>query len=134
MTNTIERGQILLAHDEPKLRAGFARALANAGYGVVETGALEEGFDLLYAARPALAIVDANLPDHAALKLAMAASARGAKVIVLDSANEPTDATLTMQVFASARQLDKPVAPRTLTQAVLAVIGAPTPRETPHAA
>lgn len=125
MTQAHFSGPILLAHDEPKARAALARGLAGAGYSVVEASVLDEGFDLLYAERPAVAIVHAGLPDGAALKLGMAARARGAKVLVLDAAGEPSGAAMTMQVFADATRVQAPLTSKAVTLAVGRAIGTP---------
>lgn len=77
-------GLILLAEDDPDLRAGFEDALRRRGYEVVSTGCGLRAVELALEHRPALAVVDLLLPGQSGFQVAFALRERfGDRVRVL---------------------------------------------------
>jgi len=59
----MDRRQILIVDDYPGARYLRSRILSDAGYEVLEASSGEEGLRLAAECRPALVLLDVNLPD-----------------------------------------------------------------------
>jgi CheY-like chemotaxis protein len=118
---------ILLAHESASARAVIAQALTGAGYAVAEADHLDQGFDVLYGLKPTLAILNARMPERAALKLAMAAKARGLKLLVIDDAAAPHETTPSIRAFTDAAFLQRRTARARVVKAAEALVGPPPP-------
>ena len=82
---TPAKGHLLVAEDDPLIRAGVVDYLTTAGYQVSEAATLAAAQDLFRAARVDLALVDYSFPDGNALQLLKAFKVldRDVPVIVL---------------------------------------------------
>jgi DNA-binding NtrC family response regulator len=116
---------ILIAHESVASRRTLAVSLTAAGYVVAEAGHLEAGFDALYGGKPQLAIVNARMPNRAALKLALAAKARGAKLLVIDDSADPHETALSIRAFTDAHFVERRGAIARMAKAAAAIIGPP---------
>jgi CheY-like chemotaxis protein len=85
---------VLVAEDEPGVRAVVAAALAHAGHAVLEAADGAEGLRLARAHRPAVVVADRRMPGLDGLALARALKADpalgGARVVLVSG--EPADA------------------------------------------
>jgi DNA-binding NtrC family response regulator len=128
MTPSHSSATILLAHESAPARALIAEKLTAAGYAVAEADHLDQGFDVLYGLKPALAIINARMPDRAALKLAMAAKARGMKLLVIDDHAAPHETSPSIRAFTDARVLQRRTVRARVVQATQALVGPPPPQ------
>ncbi|MCX5789224.1 MAG: response regulator transcription factor [Elusimicrobia bacterium] len=67
MTN--DQATILLVEDDPGVRVPMREALSNAGYLVAEADRIDVARHLLRSAKPALAVLDVELPDGSGIDL-----------------------------------------------------------------
>ncbi len=123
MTQSLPSIDILVAHESVALRRLLASTLSRAGYVVAEVGHLDAGFDALYASKPQLAIINARMPNRAALKLALAANARGAKLLVIDDKASPQETSLSIRTFTDAQLLNRRNVQGRVVEAAVALIG-----------
>lgn len=123
MTQSLQSVDILVAHESVTLRRLLASTLSDAGYVVAEAGHLEAGFDALYAGKPQLAIINARMPNRTALKLALAAKAQGAKLLVIDDKASPHETSLSIGAFTDARFVNRRNARGRMVEAAAALIG-----------
>src|SRR5262245_55283056 len=82
---TPAKGHLLVAEDDPLIRAGVVDYLTTAGYQISEAATLAAAQDLFRTARVDLALVDYSFPDGNALQLLKAFKVldRDVPVIVL---------------------------------------------------
>jgi DNA-binding response OmpR family regulator len=116
-------GTILLVEDEPDLASACERLLRRLGWRIVTVGT--RGDALLALAgqpRPALAIVDRQLPDGDGLDVLRAALAAGTRVIVVTGYGSAATRRLTLEEGA-AGFLAKPFSSHELLALVRTVAG-----------
>lgn len=123
MTQSQSPIDILIAHEGEATRRSLALSLTEAGYSVGEASHLDAGFDALYGRKPQLAIVSARLPNRAALKLALAAKARGAKLLVMDDRAAPHETAPSIRAFTDAQFVQRRTSRGRMVQAAAALIG-----------
>jgi DNA-binding response OmpR family regulator len=118
---------ILIVEDETDLAASCARLLRRRGWHV-ETAAIRDAALAAVegAHRPALAIVDRQLPDGDGLDVVRAAHGTGTPVIVVTGF---TSAGARRRALAegAAGFLGKPFSTRTLLELVSSIVGEPGP-------
>lgn len=102
MTHPATTASVLIALPQRRAREALKRSLERDGRSVFAAVGVDDGFDALYAHRPAMVVVDMSLQDRAALKLALAASARGAKVVSVERDDACADDAAAIRVFAGA--------------------------------
>jgi DNA-binding NtrC family response regulator len=118
---------ILIAHESSATSSTMAERLTSAGFRVALAHNLSQGFDALYGEKPQLAIISSRMRDRAALKLALASQARGAKVIVIDDQASPHETSASIRAFTNARFIQRRAALSRLLQDAQALLGeAPT--------
>jgi DNA-binding response OmpR family regulator len=125
MTETTTSVHVLLVEDDEGLRQVLARHLATAGYRVAEAASAEEAADRLAAGlRPALVLLDLNLPGRTGWELLRSASldAAGAPPVVVMTATTVNPRRL--RESAVAGYLPKPFAIETLVATVDRFVGA----------
>jgi DNA-binding response OmpR family regulator len=116
-------GPILVVEDERDLAATCERLLGRLGWRVVTAGTREAALLALAAKpRPALAIVDRQLPDGDGLDVLRAAVATGMPVIMITGYGSAATRRLTLDEGA-AGFLAKPFAARELLDLVRAIAG-----------
>lgn len=123
MTQSVHSIDILIAHEGETTGALMAERLSDAGYRVAQANHLDQGFDVLYARKPQMVVVSARMPERGALKLAMAAKARGAKLLVLDDLDSPHETTPSIRAFTDARFLRRRLSRAQMIEATAALIG-----------
>ncbi len=123
MTQTHSPVDILVAHESWTTGYMMAERLEAVGYRVANVCALEKGFDALYGLKPQLVVINARMPDRAALKLALAAKARGAKLLVIDDKAKPHETSFSIRAFTDAQFLPRRRARGSMEEAAAALIG-----------
>lgn len=128
-------GTILVVDDEPDLATTCERLLRRLGWRVVTAGTCEAALLALAARpRPALAIVDRQLPDGDGLDVLRAATASGIPVIMVTGYGSAATRRLTLDEGA-AGFLAKPFSSRDLLDLVRAIAGnGPPPAAAPEGA
>jgi DNA-binding NtrC family response regulator len=110
---------ILLVEDDPSVRAGLAQLLSDHGYSVRAAATLGEGRRFLADPRPAVCLLDLNLPDGNGLELLREVARRNLplRIVVMTAFSlqhlRPDDAAHVLVDW-----LAKPVAPDALLRAV----------------
>jgi two-component system response regulator MprA len=120
-------GTILVVDDEPDLAATYERLLRRVGWGVVTVGTRAAALLILAARpRPALAIVDRQLPDGDGLDILRAANASQTPVIMVTGFGSAATRRLALDEGA-AGFLAKPFSSSQLLDLVRVVAGAGPP-------
>ena len=118
-------GSILVVEDEADLAATCARLLQRVGWRVETAATRGAGLTAVAAAhRPALAIVDRQLPDGDGLDVLRAATDAGTPVIVISGGDWPNTRRLALDNGAAAF-LGKPFSVRDLLALVDSILGRP---------
>jgi len=114
---------ILVVDDEPDLAATCQRVLSRRGWNVALAASREAGVALLdRRPRPALAIVDRQLPDGDGVDVLRAAAALGIPVIVVTGYGTAATRRLTLEEGAAAF-LAKPFSVHELLDLVRRIVG-----------
>ena len=112
---------VLIADDEPNVRLLVTTLVACARHAVLEAADGEEAWALLREHRPALAILDVQMPGRSGLALARAVkddpALAGTYVILLTARAQATDVAAGKEAGADA-YLTKPFSPLQLLAAV----------------
>jgi CheY-like chemotaxis protein len=112
---------ILIADDEPNVRLLVTTLVASARYNVLEATDGEEAWALLRRHRPALAILDVQMPGRSGLALARAVkddpALAGTYVILLTARAQASDVAAGRLAGADA-YLTKPFSPIELLAAI----------------
>lgn len=120
-----ERKTVLLIEDEAFSRQAAALALSGAGYRVLETDAIAEGFHLFQREKPDLVVLDLLLPDGSGVDLCRKMRAHknlaATPVIMLTAKGELDDKESGFDAGAD-QYLVKPVLPRELLLWVQALL------------
>jgi DNA-binding response OmpR family regulator len=122
---TVRRVHVLLIEDDESLRPILARHLASRGFRVAEAASAEGATELLAAGlRPALVLLDLNLPGRTGWEFLRAASLveAGSPPVVVTTATPVKPSQL--REFDVAGYLPKPFAMETLVATVERTIGA----------
>ena len=123
-------GAILVVDDERDLAVTCERLLRRRGWSVLTTGTREGGLAILgREPRPALAIVDRQLPDGDGLDILRAAMATGTPVIVVTGYGSAATRRLPLEEGA-AGFLAKPFSSNDLLELVHRIVGDPSPGHT----
>ncbi len=118
---TEQSGLILLVEDDPSLRRSLLEFLHDHGYQTLAASTVREAAELLKTSRPALCLLDLNLPDGNGMELFHCAAIQTAqtRVIVMTAFPlqhlRPADANGSLVAW-----MTKPVAPSQLLQALRA--------------
>ncbi|MDP1829325.1 MAG: PAS domain S-box protein [Archangium sp.] len=98
-TPTVRREVVLVAEDEPRVRAVVVRALEGAGYTVLAAGSGVEALKLLEPERGAISLLltDVVMPSMGGPALAAAVRERWPRVPVIFMTGYPDDARLSLQ-------------------------------------
>lgn len=120
-----DRKTILLIEDEALSRGAAALALTSAGYRVLETDGIAEGFHLFQKEKPDLVVLDVGLPDGSGVDLCRKFRAHknlaATPVILLTAKGELGDKESGFDAGAD-QYLVKPVVPRELLLWVQAML------------
>lgn len=118
---------LLLVEDDQALRRILARHLRGVGIAVVEASCAEEATDVLqHGLRPALVILDVNLPGDTGWDLVRSSAMRRAGPPPVVIASAITISPRRLAEFGVAGYLPKPFALETLLQTVRRLIGPST--------
>lgn len=123
---------ILIVDDEPHIRELLAFALGKAGYATVEAADGEAALEAIAAYRPALVVLDINMPRLNGLDVCRRIRAEGQlPVLLLSSRDDEIDRVLGIELGADDYVV-KPFSPREVTARVSAILrrasaAAPTP-------
>jgi DNA-binding response OmpR family regulator len=116
---------ILIVEDEADLAASCARLLQRRGWHVEIAGTREAGLAVIARARrPALALVDRQLPDGDGLEVVRAAIAAGTPVIMVSGFGSAGTRQLALDEGAAAF-LAKPFSIQELLELVRSILGEP---------
>jgi DNA-binding response OmpR family regulator len=123
---------ILLVEDDEGLRPILARHLRHQGYDVVEAASAEDAITALdRGLRPALVVLDLNLPGDTGWDLLRSGSLQGAGPPPVVIASALTVSPKRLAEFDVAGYLPKPFPLETLLQTVERVITTPRPEGAP---
>jgi DNA-binding response OmpR family regulator len=123
---THEAHPILLVEDDLSLRDSLCQFLEDHGYRTIVASTAKQGLEAIRTRRPALCLLDLNLPDGSGLDLLRVVAKAGAqtKVIVMTAFDlhhlRPTDAGHVL-----AGWMTKPVNPQDLLGLVESAAGRP---------
>ena len=113
------RQRILLVDDDPRLRLLLRTTLAADEYAIEESGSAEEGAELARFWRPALVVLDANLPRGSGLRFCKELKERGTfgspHVVLLTRGKTVSD---TVRAAGADVLLRKPFSPLDLMSAI----------------
>ncbi|MFT4252108.1 MAG: response regulator transcription factor [Caulobacter sp.] len=113
---------ILIVDDEPHIRELLAFALGKAGYATVEAGDGEAALEAIAAHRPALVVLDINMPRLNGLDVCRRIRAEGQlPVLLLSSRDDEIDRVLGIELGADDYVV-KPFSPREVTARVSAIL------------
>ena len=115
---------ILVVDDERDLAATCERLLRRSGWRVVVVGSRDAALSALAGTRPALAVVDRQLPDGDGLDVLRAARAQDTPVIVISGHTSASNRERTLEEGAAAF-LGKPFSARDFLALVHTVAGDP---------
>ena len=122
--------KVVVADDEPGVRALFVAGLQAAGYQVLEAVDGVVAWALVRAHRPAVVVTDATMPGRSGPELVRAIRAdpclASTYVIIVSGAADPADVAAIRSCGAD-RYLPKPFSPQSLTQAVAEGLAAAAP-------
>jgi CheY-like chemotaxis protein len=122
---------VLVADDDPGVRALFVEVLAAAGYRLLEAADGAAAWALVRAHRPAVVVSDYAMPGRSGAQLARAIKTDPAlaetHVIIVSGSEHPADAAA-IAASGADQHLRKPLAPAALTRAVAAGAGDGAPR------
>ncbi|PVM91479.1 response regulator transcription factor [Caulobacter endophyticus] len=125
---------ILIVDDEPHIRELLAFALGKAGYVTVEAADGEAALEAIAAHRPALVVLDINMPRLNGLDVCRRIRAEGQlPVLLLSSRDDEIDRVLGIELGADDYVV-KPFSPREVTARVSAILrraGSAAPAEEP---
>jgi two-component system, OmpR family, response regulator len=125
---------ILIVDDEPHIRELLAFALGKAGYVTVEAADGEAALEAIAAHKPALVVLDINMPRLNGLDVCRRIRAEGQlPVLLLSSRDDEIDRVLGIELGADDYVV-KPFSPREVTARVSAILrraGAAAPGEEP---
>ena len=125
---------ILIVDDEPHIRELLAFALGKAGYATVEAGDGEAALEAIAAHKPALVVLDINMPRLNGLDVCRRIRAEGQlPVLLLSSRDDEIDRVLGIELGADDYVV-KPFSPREVTARVSAILrraSAAAPAEEP---
>ncbi|KSB90398.1 hypothetical protein AS593_10700 [Caulobacter vibrioides] len=125
---------ILIVDDEPHIRELLAFALGKAGYATVEAADGEAALEAIAAHKPALVVLDINMPRLNGLDVCRRIRAEGQlPVLLLSSRDDEIDRVLGIELGADDYVV-KPFSPREVTARVSAILrraGAAPPAEEP---
>jgi two-component system OmpR family response regulator len=125
---------ILIVDDEPHIRELLAFALGKAGYVTVEAADGEAALEAIAAHKPALVVLDINMPRLNGLDVCRRIRAEGQlPVLLLSSRDDEIDRVLGIELGADDYVV-KPFSPREVTARVSAILrrtGAAAPAEEP---
>jgi len=125
---------ILIVDDEPHIRELLAFALGKAGYATVEAADGEAALEAIAAHKPALVVLDINMPRLNGLDVCRRIRAEGQlPVLLLSSRDDEIDRVLGIELGADDYVV-KPFSPREVTARVAAILrrasaAAPPPAE-----
>lgn len=118
--------QVLIADDESNLRLLVSFTLNSDQYQVIEAADGDEAWELLLKHRPAVAILDVQMPGRNGLELTKAIRAsddlKGITVILLTSLAQQTDVAQGLAAGADT-YLSKPFSPLELMRTVETALG-----------
>jgi len=125
----MREGPILLVEDDPTLAAIVERYLVARGHQVVVSGSAEDAIHRLPAIRPAMVLLDINLPGETGWELARSAavSEAGSPPIIVASATRISPSRL--REHGIAGYLPKPFPLETLIQIVERTVGGTEPTD-----
>jgi len=113
---------ILIVDDEPHIRELLAFALGKAGYATVEAADGEAALEAIAAHRPALVVLDINMPRLNGLDVCRRIRAEGQlPVLLLSSRDDEIDRVLGIELGADDYVV-KPFSPREVTARVSAIL------------
>ncbi|AYV48852.1 two-component system response regulator CreB [Caulobacter flavus] len=113
---------ILIVDDEPHIRELLAFALGKAGYATVEAGDGEAALEAIAAHKPALVVLDINMPRLNGLDVCRRIRAEGQlPVLLLSSRDDEIDRVLGIELGADDYVV-KPFSPREVTARVSAIL------------
>ncbi|MEH0196710.1 response regulator transcription factor [Caulobacter sp. CCNWLY153] len=125
---------ILIVDDEPHIRELLAFALGKAGYATVEAADGEAALEAIAAHKPALVVLDINMPRLNGLDVCRRIRAEGQlPVLLLSSRDDEIDRVLGIELGADDYVV-KPFSPREVTARVSAILrraSAAAPAEEP---
>ncbi|MBI1685504.1 response regulator transcription factor [Caulobacter hibisci] len=124
---------ILIVDDEPHIRELLAFALGKAGYATVEAGDGEAALEAIAAHKPALVVLDINMPRLNGLDVCRRIRAEGQlPVLLLSSRDDEIDRVLGIELGADDYVV-KPFSPREVTARVAAILRRASAAATPPA-
>ena len=113
---------ILIVDDEPHIRELLAFALGKAGYATVEAADGEAALEAIAAHKPALVVLDINMPRLNGLDVCRRIRAEGQlPVLLLSSRDDEIDRVLGIELGADDYVV-KPFSPREVTARVSAIL------------
>ncbi|PLR21805.1 two-component system response regulator CreB [Caulobacter zeae] len=113
---------ILIVDDEPHIRELLAFALGKAGYATVEAADGEAALEAIAAHKPALVVLDINMPRLNGLDVCRKIRAEGQlPVLLLSSRDDEIDRVLGIELGADDYVV-KPFSPREVTARVSAIL------------
>ncbi len=113
---------ILIVDDEPHIRELLAFALGKAGYATVEAADGEAALEAIAAHKPALVVLDINMPRLNGLDVCRRIRAEGQlPVLLLSSRDDEIDRVLGIELGADDYVV-KPFSPREVTARVAAIL------------
>jgi len=119
--------RILVIEDEPGVRHGLVRVLANAGYDVAETANGADGLRLWRETGADLVLIDILMPDTNGIEviLELQRSAPGLPVIAMSAGERSRDFALLAEasVLGAVNMLRKPFSRDELLAVVAAALG-----------
>jgi len=126
----MDRRQILIVDDYPGARYLRSRILSEAGYEVIEAATGDEALRIAAAVRPALVLLDVNLPDISGVevceRLKRDPTTAGIPVIQITGAWLSNEARNRGLASGAQAYLTEPVDDVTLLRAVVSVIESAT--------
>lgn len=117
---------VLIADDEPSLRLLVNATIESDEYETIEAADGDQAWSLIRSRRPAVALLDIQMPGRSGLELARAIrrdpDLQATKVIILTSQAQPADITAGLAAGADL-YLTKPFSPLELLTAVERALG-----------
>lgn len=118
---------ILIADDEPSLRLLVRATIESDEYELIEAADGDAAWRLLQAERPAMALLDVQMPGQTGLELVRAIrqepTLRGMQVVLLTSKAQEADVRVGLAAGAD-KYLTKPFSPMELLAVVEEAVGA----------
>ena len=117
-------GSILLVEDDVSLRRSVGEFLKDSGYGSYTAGTMREAWETILAIKPAVCLLDLNLPDGSGLDLLRRIEQQGLPIRVIVMTAFPLQhQQLRYPAGTLVAWLTKPVAPAALLEAVEQAMG-----------